>query len=138
MVSGTVHFDPGLVLHGPYTEQFGASVFPHLAQAREVSTAVFVGSDIAAIGVLSAAELHGIRIPEDLSVVGCDGIRVGQWLRPKLTTLQQPITDLGQAALDAVTSRIADPGRHAAKHHVFPLQLVPRGSATPSRSSTAS
>lgn len=123
--------DPNLILHGPYTEQFGASTFPHLAQAAETPTAVFVGSDIAAIGVLGAAELHGIRIPGDLSVVGCDGIRVGQWLRPKLTTLQQPITELAQAALDIISSRIVEPDRHTTRHDVLPLQLVPRGSASP-------
>ncbi|TDD90584.1 LacI family transcriptional regulator [Saccharopolyspora karakumensis] len=126
-----LEFDPTLVLHGPYTEQFGASTFPHLAKAATAPTAVFVGSDIAAIGVLGAAELHGIRIPEDLSVVGCDGIRVGQWLRPKLTTLQQPITELAQAALDIISDRIAEPNSTSPKHRVLPLQLVTRGSASP-------
>ncbi|MBN9743367.1 LacI family transcriptional regulator [Amycolatopsis sp. A1MSW2902] len=76
-----------LVLHGPYTEQFGASTFPRLVRSGESPTAVFVGSDIVAIGMLSAADLHGIRIPDDLSIVGCDGIGVGEWQRPQLTTL---------------------------------------------------
>ncbi|MCB5909856.1 LacI family DNA-binding transcriptional regulator [Streptomyces pinistramenti] len=116
-----------LVLHGPYTEQFGASTFPYLHRAGTAPTAVFVGSDIAAVGMLAAAELHGLRIPDDLSVVGCDGIRVGQWLRPKLTTLEQPTAELAAAALDALTARIAGNGTNVRK--VLPLQLVVRGSA---------
>ena len=122
--------DENLVLHGPYTEQFGASTFPYLTGAARPPSAVFVGSDIAALGVLGAAELHGLTIPEDLSVVGCDGIRVGEWLRPKLTTLQQPITDLARTAMEAIHSRIHDPGR-ATVQRTFPLQLVIRGSAIP-------
>ncbi|MCX4722527.1 LacI family DNA-binding transcriptional regulator [Streptomyces sp. NPDC090052] len=122
--------DEDLVLHGPYTEQFGASTFPYLARAAQPPTAAFVGSDIVAVGILGAAELHGLSIPEDLSVIGCDGIRVGEWLRPKLTTLQQPVADLARTALEVVQNRIAAPdGARVAKS--FPLHLVIRGSAVP-------
>lgn len=126
-----------LVRHGPYTEQFGASVFPHLSRPGSDFTAVFVGSDIVAVGMLATAEVHGIRIPDDLSIVGCDGIRIGQWLRPKLTTLEQPIRPLAQAALDTLTRRIdartnpPTPPQAAAvgpTKTVLPLQLVIRGS----------
>lgn len=129
--------DPDLVRHGPYTEQFGASTLPYLTRPGKVPSAVFVGSDIVAVGMLGAAELHGLRIPEDLSVVGCDGIRVGQWLRPKLTTLEQPIQSLAQVALDTVSRRIAErasvPAAPTAEPSriVLPLHLVIRGSATP-------
>jgi DNA-binding LacI/PurR family transcriptional regulator len=119
-----------LVLHGPYTEQFGASTFPHLARAAQPATAVFVGSDIVAVGMLAGAELHGLRIPEDLSVVGCDGIRVGEWLRPKLTTLQQPVAELARSALEVVQARIENPAGERVEK-VLPLHLVIRGSAVP-------
>lgn len=131
-----------LVRHGPYTEQFGASVLPHLVRPGSDFTAIFVGSDIVAVGILATAELHGIRIPEDLSIVGCDGVRIGQWLRPKLTTLEQPIRALAQSALDTITQRIAEragrtgvAGDSAATQTpsktVLPLQLVIRGSVAP-------
>ncbi|SDD78955.1 transcriptional regulator, LacI family [Sanguibacter gelidistatuariae] len=130
-----LHADPDLVRHGPYTEQFGASTFPYLTRPGNAPSAAFVGSDIVAVGMLGAAELHGISIPEDLSVVGCDGIRVGQWLRPKLTTLEQPIHGLAQAALDTVSRRITErrssPAVSTIDHAktVLPLHLVIRGSA---------
>ncbi|WP_205203483.1 LacI family DNA-binding transcriptional regulator [Cellulosimicrobium cellulans] len=121
--------DPDLVRHGPYTEQFGASTFPYLTRPGNAPTAVFVGSDIVAVGMLGAAELHGISIPDDLSVVGCDGIRVGQWLRPKLTTLEQPVAALALAAMDAIErSMTGDRRAGAPARTVLPLHLVVRGS----------
>jgi len=118
--------DSGLVLRGPYTEQYGASVLPYLTRG-DAPTAVFVGSDIVAVGLLSGAELHGLRIPEDLSVVGCDGIHLGQWLRPQLTTLAQPVRELAHAALEALGRAIESPTDTT--RQVLPLQLVVRGSA---------
>ncbi|WP_370276035.1 LacI family DNA-binding transcriptional regulator [Georgenia sp. SYP-B2076] len=123
--------DEDLVLHGPYTEQYGASVLPYLTRGTAAPTAVFVGSDIVAVGILSAAELHGLRIPEDLSVVGCDGIQLGQWLRPQLTTLAQPIHELARTALD--TLRTAAEGPQEPVRTVLPLQLVVRGSVAAPR-----
>lgn len=133
--------DPDLIRHGPYTEQFGASTFPYLTRPGNAPTAVFVGSDIVAVGMLGAAELHGIRIPEDLSVVGCDGIRIGQWLRPQLTTLEQPVAALALAAVDALERAMSrreapaaegsdDAGFEPART-VLPLHLVIRGSVAP-------
>ncbi|MFC6303219.1 LacI family DNA-binding transcriptional regulator [Oerskovia jenensis] len=139
--------DPELIRHGPYTEQFGASTFPYLTRPGNAPTAVFVGSDIVAVGMLGAAELHGIRIPEDLSVVGCDGIRIGQWLRPQLTTLEQPVAALALAAVDALERAMARRGTGAGTpgagtpgaddadvepaRTVLPLHLVIRGSVAP-------
>jgi len=129
-----LRIDEGLIKHGPHSEEFGASIFPHLARLSSPPTAIFAGSDISAVGVLGAAELHGLRIPEDLSVVGCDGIRVGQWLRPKLTTLEQPLESLAQSALASISQQFnnALAGTHGFKpvHTVLPLRLVIRGSAT--------
>ena len=122
--------DEHLVLRGPYTEEYGASVVPYLTRA-DAPTAVFVGSDIVAVGLLSGAELQGLRIPEDLSVVGCDGIQLGQWLRPRLTTLAQPVRPLARAALEALSRAIDRPGETT--RQVLPLQLVVRGSAVAPR-----
>jgi LacI family transcriptional regulator, repressor for deo operon, udp, cdd, tsx, nupC, and nupG len=126
--------DPALVRHGPYTEQFGASTFPYLTRPGAAPTAVFVGSDIVAVGMLGAAELHGLSIPDDLSVIGCDGIRVSQWLRPQLTTLEQPVAALAQAGLDAVERSLARRGTRRTvepSRTVLPLHLVVRGSVAP-------
>jgi DNA-binding LacI/PurR family transcriptional regulator len=125
--------DPTLVRHGNHSERLGASVFPHLLGLADPPTAIFATSDISAIGVLSAAEIHGLAIPDDLSVVGYDGIRVSEWLRPKLTTVEQPIDALAQAALVSIMRqrKKGKDGRAPsaeAQEVVLPMRLVIRGS----------
>ncbi|WP_430645267.1 LacI family DNA-binding transcriptional regulator [Agromyces sp. GXS1127] len=61
-------------------------------------TAIFAGSDMQALGVLEAARERGIRVPEDLSVVGYDDIPLARWLTPKLTTVHQPLRRMGEEA----------------------------------------
>ncbi|WEV72932.1 LacI family DNA-binding transcriptional regulator [Bifidobacterium sp. ESL0790] len=95
-----IPFDSRLVFSGPYTEEYGANVLTYLVQLDERPTAVFAGSDIVAIGLISACKQYAISIPHDLSVVGCDGIRIGKWLHPTLTTLTQPIDDMASAAFN--------------------------------------
>ena len=58
--------DPALVLEGPYSGSFGASALSQVQRLPEPPTAVFAGSDVVAIGIASAAPMHGVRIPEDL------------------------------------------------------------------------
>lgn len=76
-------------------------------------TAVIVVADYIAIAVVRAAERHGFRIGETLSVVGFDGLPIGQIIRPALTTLRQPMQTISQALLelfqDALTGSAADP-----------------------------
>ncbi|PLS31974.1 Periplasmic binding protein-like domain-containing protein [Bifidobacterium margollesii] len=108
-----IPYDPKLVFSGPYTEEYGASVLTYLIQMDERPTAVFAGSDIVAIGLISVCKQYGISIPQDLSVVGCDGIRMGRWLRPSLTTLTQPIDDMAIAALNLLFQEDGDDARNA-------------------------
>jgi len=76
-------------------------------------TAVIVVADYIAIAVLRAAERHGFRIGETLSVVGFDGLPIGQIIRPALTTLKQPMQTISKALLDlfqgAVNGKVAHP-----------------------------
>jgi len=125
--------DPALVRHGNHSERLGASVFPHLLGLADPPSAIFATSDISAIGVLSAAEIHGLAIPDDLSVIGYDGIRVSEWLRPKLTTVEQPIDALAQAAIMSVMRQLKQGqdsrrGDTEPQEVVLPMRLVIRGS----------
>lgn len=133
-----IDVDPTLVRHGIHSERLGASVFPHLLSLADPPTAIFATSDISAIGVLSVAEIHGLSIPDDLSVVGYDGIRMSEWLRPKLTTVEQPIDALAQTAIVSIMRQLkqGENGRRARsepQEHVLPLRLVIRGSTAPRR-----
>lgn len=133
LASKGIAVDQTLVRHGIHSERFGASVFPHLLGLADPPSAIFATSDISAIGVLSVAEIHGLTIPDDLSVVGYDGIRMSEWLRPKLTTVEQPIDALAQTAIVSIMRQLKQgkDGRSARanpQEHVLPTRLVIRGS----------
>jgi LacI family transcriptional regulator len=61
-------------------------------------TAIFAGSDQQAFGVYEAARQRGLRVPQDLSVVGFDDLPVARWVSPPLTTVRQPLAEMGRAA----------------------------------------
>ncbi|MGN6325692.1 LacI family DNA-binding transcriptional regulator [Pseudolysinimonas sp.] len=91
-------------------------------------TAVFACSDLMALGVYDAAAELGIHIPEDLSVVGFDDVPEAQWASPPLTTVRQPITDMGAAALRALLVARSERQRATAARLELPTSLVPRSS----------
>jgi DNA-binding LacI/PurR family transcriptional regulator len=76
----------------------GGRAFESLPKGRRGPTAVLAMSDMAAIGVLGAAEAARLRVPEDLSVVGFDDIPASAWTSPPLTTVRQPIVEKGKLA----------------------------------------
>ena len=98
-------YEAQLNLPGHFTEQFGASALPRLLAAPEPPTAAFVASDYIAFGMLSAAETHGIRVPEDLSIVGFDDIRFSQYVRPRLTMIRSPVERLAQTGVELLFER---------------------------------
>ncbi len=69
-----------------------------LLDLPEPPTAIFAGSDLQALGVYDTARNRHLRIPEDLAVVGFDDIPLAQWVSPRLTTVNQPLTDMGREA----------------------------------------
>jgi DNA-binding LacI/PurR family transcriptional regulator len=103
-------------------------------------TAVFANSDMCALLVLKAAMLYGLRVPEDLSLVGFDDLPMAELSSPGLTTVHQPIEAIGRyaatALIDGITSSM--PGRardeeSGTDNVVFPPVLVCRESTCPPR-----
>ena len=107
--------------HGKNTALAAAT---RLLELDEPPTAVFAASDTQALGVLQAARERGLRVPEDLSVVGFDDIGVAALV--DLTTVRQPLVESGREAARVVIEQIKDPARPAERHEM-PLQLVVRG-----------
>lgn len=93
-------------------------------------TGVICSNDLMAMGVLHEARSRGLRVPEDLSVVGFDGIDLAAWTTPALTTVAQPIGDIATTALEALRMLIDQPGR-AVPRSVFIPRLTVRGSTGP-------
>lgn len=93
--------DPGLIAFGDFHAEGGlaaaAAMLDRPAGARP--TAIFAGSDLQALGVMEAARVRGLRVPEDLSVVGYDDIEIAKWTSPALTTIRQPLRLMAEQAV---------------------------------------
>ena len=85
----------------------GGRAFESLPRGRRGPTGVLAMSDMAAIGVLGAAESARLRVPEDLSVVGFDDIPAAAWTSPPLTTVRQPIVEKGKLAARILIQRMS-------------------------------
>ncbi|AEG43253.1 LacI family DNA-binding transcriptional regulator [Isoptericola variabilis] len=93
-----VAFDPDLVRIGNFYVEAGYSEGLRLLSAPDRPTGIFAGSDMQALGVLRAALELGLRVPDDVSVVGYDDLPLAQWTGPALTTVRQPLSEMGAIA----------------------------------------
>ncbi|WP_144882278.1 substrate-binding domain-containing protein, partial [Isoptericola variabilis] len=89
--------------------------------------AVFAGNDLHAIGIVNALTRAGVRVPDDVAVVGYDDIPFAAMAAVPLTTVRQPIAQIGAAAARLLLDEIAEPGREP-RDVVFPPELVVRAS----------
>ena len=114
-----------------YAEDFsvehGRNALRKLLDADAPPTGVICSSDLMAIGVLQEAAARGLRVPDDLSVVGFDGIDAAAWTSPPLTTVEQPIDEIAETAVNALRSLIDDP-RKPLPNYSFRPRLNVRGS----------
>ncbi|WP_159791899.1 LacI family DNA-binding transcriptional regulator [Puerhibacterium puerhi] len=125
-----VSLDPTFVREGNFNLEGGYAQALDLLRRRDRPTAIFAGSDLQALGVLRAARELGLCVPEDLSVVGYDDLPIVEWTAPRLTTVRQPLADMGALA----TSMLLDlvDGRTPATLRVnLATELVVRESTAP-------
>lgn len=119
------------IVYGDWTPESGYQAGRFLAANDDV-TAVFVASDEMAFGLLRALHEGGRRVPEDVSVIGVDDIRLAEYCTPALTTIAQPFADLGRAAVASVTARLEEREDPTTDLVVRP-KLVERASTAPPR-----
>ncbi len=93
-----VQFDQALIRYGDFRHEGGFARAVEVLDLPDRPTAIFAGSDQQAFGVYEAARQRGLRIPEDLSVVGFDELPVSRWASPPLTTVRQPLAEMGNEA----------------------------------------
>lgn len=93
-----IPWDPSLITWGQFTSSTGYEDAKEMLSRPDRPTAIFAGSDYVALGITRAARELGLRIPEDLSVVGYDNLPITQWLNPPLTTVNQPLHEMGSLA----------------------------------------
>jgi LacI family transcriptional regulator len=118
---------PGYVRTGRFLFQDGLAGGAALLDLPQPPTAVFAGSDETAAGVIEAARARGLRVPEELSVVGFDDTQVARFASPPLTTVRQPLREMGGVALRTALRLAA--GEKLESHHVeLATELVVRHS----------
>lgn len=120
--------DEKLIVEGDYTEASGSLGARRLLSATP--TAIFVASDLMAIGVLKALREAGLRVPQDVALVGFDDVTIAAAVEPALTTVRQPIERLGSMAANLLLDLLAVPPDEQAPAHriVLPTELVVRES----------
>ena len=101
----------GLRAHDEFSFEGGRRAARELLDRDDRPTAVICSSDVMALGVLKEAHALGLRVPDDLSVVGFDGIDAAGWVEPPLTTVEQPIEELASTAVDLLRTVVAEPRR---------------------------
>jgi LacI family transcriptional regulator len=125
-------YDPALVVGGDFLEASGHSALHELLKLDQPPTAIFSSSDSMAIGAMRAAVEAGLRVPEDLSIIGFDDIPEAAAHSPALTTIRQPLQEMGRIAVRLLIEHIENPDRMAT-HIELPTQLIERASCVPYR-----
>lgn len=102
------------------------NVFGEIMKKNDMPTAIFTCNDLLAIGVIHGAKEAGLKIPEDLSVIGYDNTILATITVPALTTIAQPITDIGNRVVDVIMEQIKE--NHRSNERIlFNPQLIVRG-----------
>jgi LacI family repressor for deo operon, udp, cdd, tsx, nupC, and nupG len=122
--------DPALTAVGDFSIEAGERAIEMFRTQGRTFSAVFCSNDEMAIGAMRALSSAGLRIPEDVSVIGFDDIRFSRYTTPPLTTLSQPKNALGREAMTMLIEILNDPTVPPRKR-VLSAELVVRGSTGP-------
>ena len=122
--------DAELEVEGDFEIAGGVTAGEHLLDLRNPPTAVFAFNDNLAIGVIQAARSRGLRVPEDVSVVGFDDLEFSAIVTPALTTVRQPLAEMGRTAVSMLV-RLLERQRFETLHFQLGTRLVVRESTAP-------
>lgn len=122
-----------LIVPSDFTQQAGYAGMKRLLARKNPPTAVIMINDYSALGALRAAKEGGLRVPEDVSIVGFGDVLVASMTEPPLTTVREPFQEMGREAVDMLLKVIRGE-KSLRKHLVLPLELVIRESTAPPRS----
>lgn len=118
---------PEFVRQGDFSHEAGERAMNELLALPEPPTAVFGGNDQQALGAYQAIREHGLRIPQDISVIGFDDLPVARWTGPPLTTIRQPVANMSAYAMRMLLQYL-DTGRFDTRRVELATELVARDS----------
>jgi LacI family transcriptional regulator len=122
--------DPALEVETDFEVAGGAKAGDYLFELDDPPTAVFAFNDLSAIGVMQAARAHGLRVPEDVSIVGFDDLEHATIVTPTLTTVRQPLEEMGRTAVNMLI-RLLEHQRTETLHVELGTRLIVRDSTAP-------
>ena len=135
MKEGRGLVDPQAILHAEFTVEAGLQGWQQIGKCTPRPTAVMCGNDEIAVGVLQALAKEKVNCPADVSVVGFDDSRWATRVTPPLTTVRQPMAQLGRTAAELLVNRLQNAGETKVEHRLFPVEIIDRQSvAAPARS----
>ena len=109
-----------------YSYNAGWEEMNRLLQNGDVAEAYFCGDDVLSIGALSAIQNAGLKVPEDIGLIGLNDMEMARWKNIDLTTIRQPIPEVVRLSLQMVCD-ILDDKRTTTKAHLLPCELIDRG-----------
>ncbi|MGI9421430.1 MAG: LacI family DNA-binding transcriptional regulator [Geminicoccaceae bacterium] len=113
-----------------YAFEAGRLEMIRLLQAGPPAEAYFCGDDVLSIGVLSAIESQGLRVPDDIGLIGLNDMEMAGWQNIDLTTIRQPIDEIIDASIDLITIMLNDPEQRP-EARLFPCEVIERGTLKP-------
>jgi DNA-binding LacI/PurR family transcriptional regulator len=113
------------------TPNLGYPFARQLLARKQPFTALFAYNDMSAIGSISALQEAGLRVPDDVSVVGFDDIQSAAYINPPLTTVKQPLQKMGEIAARTLLDRIEDRMKYVSEIAIEPELVVRRSTASP-------
>ena len=122
-----IPFDRRYVFEGKIDYASGIDAAERLLSSRVPATAVVAAADILAIGAMKGFYERGVRVPEDISVMGFDDLEISQYLAPGLSTIRQEISQKGEKAVELLINNIKEPNL-TKQEQILPVKLVERGS----------
>jgi LacI family transcriptional regulator len=120
-----LRIDPALIVQGDFSRQSGREQAAKLFAAKP--TAIFASNDEMAVGVIEAANSAGIDIPGDISLAGFDDNAIARTVRPRLSSVRQPLEEMGEVACQILVDRLRNPAR-ANQHKQVPFEIMARES----------
>ncbi|MBD0329573.1 MAG: LacI family DNA-binding transcriptional regulator [Thermoleophilia bacterium] len=128
-----IEADGRWVARGDFEYAGGRRATAELLDGGEGLTAIFASNDLMALGALGELAARGLRVPDDVSVCGFDDVFPAALVSPSLTTVHQPLHEIGRAAVDILLARIAGEMPEGPARRLFPTELVVRESTAAPR-----
>ncbi|HCG6641337.1 substrate-binding domain-containing protein [Vibrio parahaemolyticus] len=119
-----LEFNANWIIESDFECEGGYQAFKKMAERGTLPSSIFVSNDMMAMGVINAANELGIKVPDDLSIIGYDDIHIAKFMSPALTTIHQPKYRLGQAAVETLVRRLDDKSNEAQVVQLEPTLVI--------------